>query len=150
VWTDVHRRGVIAFVPPQRTMLPDADSEPKTSAQAAAVAARRRCKTPQGIWAYERRMADAERGVAELKNEHGMHRARCRGTSLSHVQLLLASTALNRKRLAAQDPAAEGQAAGPADARRIADKDTQRARARRVGATDTIAADAWTITLSMN
>ena len=67
---------MIAFVPPQRTMLPDSGSEPKTSAQAAAVAARQRCKTQQGIWAYERRMADAEGGVAELKNEHGTHRAR--------------------------------------------------------------------------
>jgi transposase len=111
VWADVGERGVIAFVPPQRRMLPD--SEAKTSAQAAAAAARARCKTPMGIWAYERRMADAEGGVAELKNEHGMHRARCRGTGLFHVQLLLASTALNLKRLAGGQPAVERAAAGP-------------------------------------
>jgi hypothetical protein len=115
VWSDVTALGVIAFVSPQRTMLPEA--EPKTSAQAAAVKARRRCKTPKGIWAYERRMCDAEGGVAELKNEHGMDRARCRGTSLFHVQLLLASSALNLKRLAARDLAAEGTAAGPAKAK---------------------------------
>ena len=118
VWHDVAQLGVVAFVPPQRTMLPD--GEPQTSAKAAALAARERCKTAKGIWAYQRRMADAEGGVAELKNEHGMHRARCRGTSLFHVQLLLASTALNLKRLTARQPANEGATAGPASTKTIA------------------------------
>jgi transposase len=112
VWVGVAQRGVIAFVPPQRTMLPS-DGEPQTDAQREAQAARERCKTPEGIWAYRRRMADAEGGVAELKNEHGLDRARCRGTSLFHVQLLLGCTALNLKRITRHAPAAEGRAAGP-------------------------------------
>ena len=156
VWADVDERGVIAFVPPQRTMLPDPGSEAKTSAQAAAVAARARCKTPHGIWAYERRMADAEGGVAELKNEHAMHRARCRGTGLFHVQLLLASTALNLKRLAGRDLAGEGAAAGPASDQNIA-HDASRRDARRDHiapahrpAVALITPTTWTIALSMN
>ena len=116
VWKDVAALGVIAYVPPQRTMLPPAGEEPKTDAKREALAARQRCKTPAGIWAHIRRMCDAEGGVAELKNEHGMDRARCRGTSLFHVQLLLGCTALNVKRLASRGEAASGQAAGPARA----------------------------------
>jgi transposase len=111
VWTGVAELGVTAFVAPQRTMLP-ADGDPKTTAQGQAQAARERCKTATGIWAYVRRMADAEGGVAELKNEHGLGRARCRGTSLFHVQLLLGCTALNVKRLASRAGTADGQAAG--------------------------------------
>jgi hypothetical protein len=150
VWAEVAKRGVIAFVPPQRTMLPAPGAEPHTSAKEAAVAARERCKSPKGIWAYERRMADAEGGVAELKNEHGMHRARCRGTSLFHVQLLLASSALNLKRLTARGIAGDNEAATPAQGQRIAEKTGQDVRHEHVGATDTITADAWTLTLSMN
>jgi transposase len=153
VWADVAQRGVIAFVPPQRTMLPAPDARPHTSAKTAAVAARERCKTPKGIWAYQRRMCDAEGGVAELKNEHGMHRARCRGTSLFHVQLLLASTALNLKRLTAHNIAAEGEVAAPSQGRQITHKarqDASDARHTRVGITDTHTASAWTIALSMN
>jgi len=46
------------------------------------------------------------------RNRHGLDRARCRGTSLFHVQLLLGCTALNMKRLATHaGEAAEGQAA---------------------------------------
>ena len=95
VWKDVAALRVIAYVPPQRTMLPPAGEQPKTDAKREALGARQRCKTPAGIWAHIRRMCDAEGGVAELKNEHGMDRARCRGTSLFHVQLLLGCTALN-------------------------------------------------------
>ena len=121
VWVGVAEQGVVAFVPPQRTMLA-ADGEPKTDAQRQAQAARERCKTPTGIWAYVRRMADAEGGVAELKNEHGLGRARCRGTSLFHVQLLLGCAALNVKRLARRADAASGQAAGPGTAQADADE----------------------------
>jgi len=151
-WADVAQRGVIAFVPPQRTMLPQPGAQPHTTAKQAAVAARERCKTAKGIWAYQRRMCDAEGGVAELKNEHGMDRARCRGTSLFHVQLLLASTALNLKRLTARQPAAEGAAAGAASAEIIALGASQPA-AHSHHATPTAtphAAMTWTITLSMN
>lgn len=150
VWAEVAQRGVIAFVPPQRTMLPEPGAPPRTSAKQAAVAARERCETATGIWAYERRMADAEGGVAELKNEHGMHRARCRGTSLFHVQLLLASTALNLKRLTSRGLVAEGEAAAPAQGHRITQRGGQDARNDRVGVIDTSTADACTITLSMN
>src|SRR4051794_40387635 len=60
VWKDVAGLGVLAYVPPQRTMLPPAGEEPKTDAKRQALAARQRCQTPQGIWAYLRRMCDAE------------------------------------------------------------------------------------------
>src|SRR3954453_189159 len=122
VWKDVAALRVIAYVPPQRTMLPAARQEPKTDAKREALAARARCKTPAGIWAHVRRMCDAEGGVAELKNEHGMDRARCRGTSLFHVQLLLGCPALNVKRLASRSPTASGQAASPARAQEAAEE----------------------------
>jgi len=162
VWAGVAKQGVVAFVPPQRTMLA-ADGEPKTDAQRQAQAARERCKTPTGIWAYVRRMADAEGGVAELKNEHGLGRARCRGTSLFHVQLLLGCTALNVKRLARRADAASGQAAGP----RTAQADAEEAAAEAISADQPAHTDpaagctarppivpaavaAWTITISLN
>jgi transposase len=127
VWKDVAALGVTAYVPPQRTMLPAPGEQPKTDAKREALAARQRCKTPAGIWAHIRRMCDAEGGVAELKNEHGMDRARCRGTSLFHVQLLLGCTALNVKRLASRDEAASGQAASPATAHTAADESAKEA-----------------------
>ena len=154
---------MIAYVPPQRTMLPAAGEQPKTDAKREARAARQRCKTPAGIWAHMRRMCDAEGGVAELKNEHGMDRARCRGTSLFHVQLLLGCTALNVKRIAGRTDAASGQAASPATAQATdqqaaadglsADSSAQNdpAAARMVPSPIVHAARAtWTVTLSMN
>lgn len=159
VWTDVGALGVTAFVPPQRTMLPPAGEAPKTDAKRAALAARQRCKAASGIWAYFRRMCDAEGGVAELKNEHGMGRARCRGTSLFHVQLLLGCTALNVKRLASRGEAASGQAAGPATAHTTADEPSQADPAARDGLArdltarlpiDAVPRATWTITLSLN
>lgn len=163
VWKDVAALGVIAYVPPQRTMLPPAGEEPMTEAKRQALAARRRCKTPTGIWAHIHRMCDAEGGVAELKNEHGMDRARCRGTSLFHVQLLLGCTALNVKRLASRGDAASGQAAGPATVQ----ADAEEAAAEAFGADQAARTDpadvpigspsivpatpaTWTIALSMN
>jgi transposase len=163
VWKDVAALGVIAYVPPQRTMLPTDGEEPKTDAKRQALAARERCKTPAGIWAHSRRMCDAEGGVAELKNEHGMDRARSRGTSLFHVQLLLGCTALNVKRLASRGEAASGRAAGPASAREAANEGAIEASGADLAAHDHLARDftarppiipaaraAWTITLSMN
>jgi hypothetical protein len=111
---------VIAYVPPQRTMLPAPGRAPKTDAKREALAARARCKTATGVWAHIRRICDAEGGVAELKNEHGMDRARCRGINLFRVQLLLGCTALNAKRLASRGEAASGQAASPATAEEAA------------------------------
>src|SRR4051812_49145082 len=160
---DVAGLGVIAYVPPQRTMLPEADEQPKTDAKRQALAARARCKTSAGIWAHIRRMCDAEGGVAELKNEHGMDRARCRGTSLFHVQVLLGCTALNVKRLASRGQAASGQAAGPPNAPQAAEEGAAEAAGADLAAYDDLARNPtgcppiapaasarWTITLSMN
>ncbi len=113
VWRALAERGIDALVPPQRTMLPT-DGEPKTDAQRAAQAARERCKTPRGVWSHKQRMADAEGVVGELKHQHGLDRARSRGTPLFHVQLLLGCSALNLKRVATHaGQAASGAAAGP-------------------------------------
>ena len=47
-WKDVAALGVIAFVPPQRTMLPAPGERPKTDAEGEALATRQRCTTPTG------------------------------------------------------------------------------------------------------
>ncbi len=113
VWRDQAQRGIEAFVPPQRTMLP-ADGAPRTEAQRQALLARERCKSEPGVWAHKRRMADAEGVIAELKHQGTMARARCRGTPLFHVQLLVDCAALNLKRIATHaGEAAEGRAAQP-------------------------------------
>jgi transposase len=113
VWRALAQRGLTAYLPPQPTMLP-VDGEPRSEAQRQALAARSRCKSARGIWAHKRRMADAEGVIGELKNRHGLARARSRGTPLFHVQLLLGCTALNCKRLADHLPrAADGVAAAP-------------------------------------
>jgi hypothetical protein len=115
VWKDARRRGLTAFIPPQRTMLPPPTREPRTEAEREAQAARARSKSETGIWAHKRRMADAEGVISELKLRHGLDRARCRGTPLFHVQLLLGCTAINLKRLATHMPAsASGAGAAPA------------------------------------
>ena len=163
VWKDVAALGVTAFVPPQRTMLPAAGQQPTTDAKREARAARQRCKTPAGVWAHIRRMCDAEGGVAELKHEHGLDRARCRGTRLFHVQLLLGCTALNAKRLASRGEATSGQAAGPATAHTAADEAASEASGPDPAARHDLAPQlsaaipiiqasptTWTIALSMN
>ncbi len=114
VWKDARRRRLTAFIPPQRTMLPPAGSEPRTEAEREALAARARCKTEAGIWAHKRRMANAEGVISELKLQHALGRARCRGTPLFHVQLLLGCAAINLKRLATHaSDAASGVAGAP-------------------------------------
>ncbi len=50
--------------------------------------------------------------IGELKNQHALDRVRCRGTLLFHVQLLLACSALNYKRLADRVPEAANGVAG--------------------------------------
>src|SRR5262249_50794314 len=99
VWEDAARRGVIAFIPPQKTMLPK-DERPRTTAQRLALQAKARTKSEHGLWAYQRRMADAEGVIGELKTLHALDRVRCRGTPAFHVQLLVGSAAVNLKRLA--------------------------------------------------
>jgi transposase len=100
VWRASERRGIMAFIPPQPTMLPNAGDEATTEAQRQALASRARCKSPAGIEAHRRRMADAEGVIGELKNQGTADRAQRRGTSHFHVQLLLNCAAVNCKRLA--------------------------------------------------
>jgi transposase len=112
VWRAAEERGITAFVSPQRTMLPP-DGEPKTEAERRAKAARERCNSATGIWAHKHRMADAEGAIAELKDRHALGRARRRGRPALHVQVLVACTALNVKRLATHSgQIAESWAAG--------------------------------------
>lgn len=114
VWRGAERRGITAYIPPQPTMLPKAGDEPTTEAQRRALAARARCKSPAGIEAHRRRMADAEGVIGELKNQGTAARAQRRGTPYFHVQLLLNCTAVNCKRLADHAQQAQsGLAAAP-------------------------------------
>jgi transposase len=114
VWEDAADRGVVAFIPPQKTMLPRDKPDPRTNAQRLALVARKRAKSDAGVWAHRRRMADAEGVIAELKNHHGLDRVRCRGTPAFHVQLLLGCAAINLKRLAKHLATAhEGVAGAP-------------------------------------
>jgi transposase len=86
VWSGLEARGLAAYIPPQRTMLPR-DGTLKTEAQRQALRARERCKSPAGVFAHKRRMADAEGAISELKTRGTLARARCRGTAPFHVQL---------------------------------------------------------------
>ena len=117
VWADAAERRLLAYIPPQPLMLPRDGHKPRTNAQRLALEAKSRTKSDAGVWAYRRRMADAEGVIAELKNLHGLDRVRCRGTPAFHVQLLLGCAAINLKRLAKHAPTAnEGVAAAPAAA----------------------------------
>jgi transposase len=114
VWRSAEQRGIAAYIPPQPTMLPKAGEEPTTEAQRQALAARARCKSPAGIEAHRRRMADAEGVIGELKNQGTADRAQRRGTPHYHVQLLLNCSAVNCKRLADHAQQAQsGVAAAP-------------------------------------
>ena len=114
VWRAAERRRISAYIPPQPTMLPKAGEEPRTEPQRQALAARARCKSPAGIEAHRRRMADAEGVIGELKNQGTAARAQRRGTPHFHVQLLLNCTAVNCKRLTDHAPQAQsGVAAAP-------------------------------------
>jgi transposase len=123
VWADLNARDIGAYIPPTPAMLP-ADGEPRSESQRLALAARERCKSPAGVWAHARRMADAEGVIAEAKQEGTLARARCRGTPLFHVQVLLDFAAINCKRLLRHARAATGLAAGPAAAPASPDRRT--------------------------
>lgn len=99
IYGALEQRGVTAFIPPQQQML----------ARPLAQAARARCKSPPGIGAAIDRMTHGEGAISELKLRHALDRARCRGTRKLQVQLLLAATAINLKRLTSQPPAAENE-----------------------------------------
>jgi transposase len=96
VYTDLAARRIMAFIPPQPNMLK------RTGAQAA----RKRCRSPRGRDAAIDRITHGEGAIAELKR-HGATRARCRGTAKLQIQLLLAATAINLKRLTTHTPAAD-------------------------------------------
>jgi hypothetical protein len=101
VYRNLAQRGVTAYIPPQPNML----------ARPGGQAARARCKTPAGVSAAIDRMAHGEGAINELKHCHALDRARCRGTAKLQIQLLLAATAINLKRLASRPAATENAAA---------------------------------------
>jgi len=96
VYTDLAKRRIEAFIPPQPNMLK----------RAGAQAARKRCRSPRGRDAAIDRITHGEGAISELKR-HGADRARCRGTAKLQIQLLLAATAINLKRLTTRLPAEE-------------------------------------------
>lgn len=100
VYTDLAKRRIEAFIPPQPNMLKRAGGH----------AARKRCRSPRGRDAAIDRITHGEGAIAELKR-HGADRARCRGTAKLQIQLLLAATAINLKRLTTHAPAAENATA---------------------------------------
>lgn len=104
VYQDLAGRKVTALIPPQPNMLGHPEGR----------AARQRCRSALGRGAYTDRQAHGEGAISELKLRHGLTRARSRGTPKLQVQLLLAATAVNLKRLVANQDAAEAAAAGPA------------------------------------
>lgn len=108
VYTDLAKQRIEAFIPPQPNMLKRAGGQ----------AARTRCKTPRGVGAAIDRITHGEGAIAELKR-HGAGRARCRGTAKLQIQLLLAATAINLKRLTTHLPAAEDDCASDKTAVRV-------------------------------
>lgn len=153
VWQDTAEREIVAHIPPQKTMLPREGRGPRTNAQRLALEAKERARSEAGVWAYRRRMADAEGVIAELKNLHGLDRVRRRGTPAFHVQLLLGCAAINLKRLAKHAPTAhQGLAAAPKTAVAV----TASGRDRHTGAGQRPAILvsrqrlAWTVSLCLN
>ena len=154
IWKDARRRRLTAYIPPQKTMLPPAGREPRTAAEAEALAARARCKSDTGIWAHRRRMADAEGVISELKLQHALGRARCRGTPLFHAQLLLGCAAINLKRLAkyVPQPACEAAAASIQRERTAAQANATQPPARHTDSKPPWPRECrvWTIALCLN
>lgn len=107
VYTDLAERQITAFIPPQKNMLARPNGQ----------AARARCKSPPGVAAAIDRMTHGEGAIAELKLQHAVDRARCRGTDKFQIQLLLAATAINLKRLLTRPTTSENSAAGDNDTR---------------------------------
>jgi transposase len=97
VYTGLAGRAITAYIPPQPNML----------ARPGGRAARKRCKSPPGVSAAIDRMTHGEGAISELKLQHALQRARCRGTTKLQIQLLLAATAINLKRLTSRPPATE-------------------------------------------
>jgi transposase len=153
VWEDAAERRIVTYIPPQKTMLPRDGHEPRTNAQRLALDARARAKTDAGVRAHRQRMADAEGVIAELKNQHGLGRVRCRGTPAFHVQLLLGCTAINLKRLAKHAPAAqEGVAAAPQAIAAVLDTGSDQPQRAHRQATIRLSRQqlVWTMSLCLN
>jgi transposase len=153
VWEDAAERRIIAYIPPQKTMLPRNAHAPHTNAQRLALAARARAKSEAGVRAHRQRMADAEGVIAELKNHHGLDRVRCRGTPAFHVQLLLGCAAINLKRLAKHAPIAnEGVAAAPNATAAVIDTGSNQRQLAHHQPTILLSRRrlAWTVSLSLN
>jgi transposase len=151
VYEETRRRRLVAYIPPQRTMLPPVGLAPRTQAEAEAQAARERCKTHAGIAAHKRRMADSEGLISELKLRHALDRARCRGTPLFHLQLLLGCTAINLKRLAGHAPQAQSAAAAAPAAAAIADPAAKLAPApAHTTAPPSVLTPRWTVAICLN
>lgn len=103
VYQSLDRLGVAAFIPPPARHARTVDE---------AARARARCRTPAGIRAAVDRQAHGEGAISELKLCHGIGRARRRGTAALQLQLLLAATAVNLKRLTTRPKGAQNPAAG--------------------------------------
>ena len=114
VYADLQQRQITSFIPPQPRMLPA--GEPTTESQRLSLAARARTRSAEGIWAHARRMADAEGVISEVKTQGTLARARCRGTPLFHIQVLVDCAAVNCKRLTRQARVGAGIAAAAAAA----------------------------------
>jgi transposase len=114
VYAEVEQRRITCFIPPQPRMLPA--GEPSTTSQRLSLAARARTKSAEGLWAHARRMADAEGAISEVKTQGTLARARCRGTPLFHIQVLIDFAAVNCKRLVRHAGVAAGLAAAPSAA----------------------------------
>ena len=97
----LEQAGITGFIPPQPNMRHTDHGR----------AARERCKSPDGVGAAVDRITHGEGAIAEMKR-HGAGRARCRGTRKVQIQLLLAATAINLKRLISRPSAAENAANG--------------------------------------
>ena len=97
----LEQAGITGFIPPQPNMRRTDHGR----------AARERCKSPNGVGAAVDRITHGEGAIAEMKR-HGAGRARCRGTRKVQIQLLIAATAINLKRLISRPPAAENAANG--------------------------------------
>jgi hypothetical protein len=106
VYERLDEQGITAYIPP----VPNMRTAPGGQA------ARARCRTPAGVSAAIDRMSHGEGSINELKNCHGLDRARSRGTRKLQIQLLLAATAINLKRLTSRPQAASGAASGDQDA----------------------------------
>src|SRR5215210_7721681 len=103
VYRHLDALGVVAFIPPQAH---------QTKKGIEAQAARQRCKTPLGVGAAIDRMTHGEGAISELKTQHGLDRARRRGTPALQLQALVAATAINLKRLLSSPETAHGTSAG--------------------------------------